>query len=93
VIDLQDALAAEKKNAAVLAAYIQKVAQANAEAEARHRNAQARVDALLEEIEEQKNNDKEYAEWSDAPLPNGVSERLRSTGTGRDSNSSNEDSN
>lgn len=93
VIDLQNALADEKKTSAELAEYIRRVAAANAEAEARHRDAQARVDVLLEEIQEQKKNDKDYSEWSDTSLPNGVAERLRSTGAGSNTNSSNEDSN
>jgi hypothetical protein len=93
VIDLENALAEEKKTSAELAEYIRRVAAANAEAEARHRDAQARVDVLLEEIQEQKKNDKTYSEWSDTSLPNGVSERLRSTGTRSDTRPGNEDSN
>jgi hypothetical protein len=93
VLDLEAALAEEKRTSAELMEYVRRTAAANAEAEARHRDAQARVDVLLEEIEEQKKNDKSYSEWSDTPLPNGVAERLRSTGAGSNSNTSNEDSN
>lgn len=92
VLDLQAALVDAEATADELADYILRTSKANAAAEARVADAQARVDVLLEEIQEQKKNDKDYSEWSDTPLPSGVANRLRKA-SGSPAHPGNEDSN
>ena len=93
VVDLQNALADEKVVNATLVALAIADAKISEAARARLRVANESLETLALEIQEQKKNDKEYAAWSDVPLPDGVAERLRRLHSGSNTNPSNEDSN
>lgn len=43
----------------------------------RKRDAEVNLELMLRAMEEQKNEDEDYREWSDTPLPDGVADRLR----------------
>jgi len=93
VIDLQNALAEERATATELRALATAAAEANESARAKLRESEAKVRDFKEDLRGQKNNDKEYAAWSDVPLPAGVADRLRKLSSGSNTNPSNEDSN
>jgi len=93
VIDLQDALAAERVTAAELHALAIATAEENAEARARLRDSESKVDSLLAAREEQERTDETYAAWNNTALPDGVADRLRSLRAGSNTNPDNEDSN
>jgi hypothetical protein len=77
LIALENALAAEKAAAADLRAKMDAVAAANQEAIARRNAAESTIASLRKQVEEQRENDETYREWSDTPLPDGVADRLR----------------
>lgn len=43
----------------------------------RRRDAEVNLELMVRAMEEQKENDEDYREWSDSPLPDGVADRLR----------------
>jgi len=84
---LEDALADEKRARAALRASLIAAATANQEAVARRNESESRLEELQTQMEEQKNEDPEYREWSDTTLPSGVADRLRqAAGSAADSN-------
>ena len=93
VIDLQNLLVAEQVVAAELRATATAAAQENAAAKERLQAANASLKTLALKMKEQKENDKEYAAWSDVPLPTGVAERLRQLHSGSNSHPGHEDGN
>ena len=77
VTALEDALAdANSANAALTASLIA-AAAVNQEALARRAAVETSLKTLQEQMENQKNEDPEYREWSDTTLPSGVADRLR----------------
>jgi len=84
VIDLQAALVEEQIARAELQKILGVTARENDLAKARARKAEARVTGLLTAMKEQKENDQEYAQWSDTPLPDGVADRVRELRIGSD---------
>lgn len=93
VLDLQDALAEERLISAELLRIALLAEDENALARARLRESNARLDTLSMQMREQERTDEDYAAWSNAPLPAGVADRLRTFRAGSDSDSSNKDSN
>lgn len=86
-----DALENELKNKDLAIAQLRDAAvasaQANAEAEARRQQDRSTIASLQAQMEEQKNEDPTYREWSDTDLPDGVADRLRqAAGSPPDSN-------
>lgn len=77
VEQLQLALADAKSARAELTARLLAVAAVEAQARARHQDAQTQVTALQNQIKEQRKNDETYRAWSDTTLPDGVGNRLR----------------
>lgn len=84
VIDLQDALAAERVTSQRMQDLARAAATANARAKSRLTFSQARVNLLLKEKKEQEKTDETYAAWSNTPLPSGVAGRLRNAQSGSD---------
>ena len=82
MIDLQDALVAERVTNAELVAKAKANAAVNEEARARLRDSESRVDNLLNQQKEQERNDEEYADWGDNTLPDGIASRLRGAQAG-----------
>ena len=82
VSQLQDALAAEKSARAELTVRLTAAAAANQAARDRHRNLEDQVSDLETQMENQRNADPEYKEWSDTSLPDGVADRLRNAQAG-----------
>lgn len=83
---LEDALAdAESANAALSASLIA-AAAVNQEALARRAAVEASLQTLQKQMEQQKNEDPAYREWSDAALPDGVVSRLRKAARGPSGN-------
>lgn len=74
---LEIALADERSANAALRASLVAAAAVNQEATERRREAESTIASLQEQMETQKNEDPTYREWSDAPLPDGVADRLR----------------
>lgn len=93
VLALQDALAAERATATRLATMMVAAAKESEQARARLRESKSKMDALSLARKEQEKTDETYATWSNAPLPDGVADRLRDLFTGRDENPSTDDSN
>lgn len=93
VLALQDALAAERATATRLATMMVAAAKESEQARARLRESRSKMDALSLARKEQEKTDETYATWSNAPLPNGVADRLRDLFTGRDADPSIDDSN
>lgn len=93
VIDLENALAAEKLTAADLRARAAADAVANEEARVRRKELESRVDSLSRQMAEQRKTDETYKAWADTPLPTGVGERLRNQAAGSNPDPSNEDGN
>ncbi len=89
VADLNRALAREKASHNDLLKMYMRVARENADALDRLRQAGSRVAELKDQIKEQEETDETYKKWSDADLPNGVGERLRSLQDPDDTNTSN----
>ena len=77
VIDLQNALAAERVTAGKLRAAALANAVANEQARARRAELESKVDSLSIQMAEQAKTDETYKAWADTPLPAGVGERLR----------------
>lgn len=82
VIDLQNALAAERATAMELRALATAAASENEAARQRIREAEDKTDALLAARKEQEKTDETYAAWSNTPLPAGVADRLRGLSPG-----------
>lgn len=93
VIDLENALAAEKLTAADLRAKAAADAVVNEEARVRRRELEARVNTLSSQMAKQRKNDETYKSWADTPLPAGVGERLRNQAAGGNSDPGDEDGN
>ena len=93
VIDLQNALAAERATVTRLQELATAAAAMNQEAIARRDEAELNSMALKKQMEDQRNADPEYKEWSDAPLPTGVAERLRNQAAGGNPGALRDDSN
>lgn len=93
VIDLENALAAERVVNAALVVEAEKTAAVNEEARARLRDSESKVNSLLNERKSQEKNDETYAEWSNTPLADGVAERMRNQRTGSDTNTVRENGN
>ena len=74
---LQSQLAAERAVNVQLVKLGVARAAVNAEAVARHRNAEATVSELKKQIAEQERTDENYAKWSSTLLPVGVANRLQ----------------
>jgi hypothetical protein len=85
LIDLQDALAAEKIAHAKVVAMALAAAEENEKARARQRELLSRNAALEKERAEQRKNDETYKAWADGPLPTGVGERMRRQAAGSNS--------
>jgi chromosome segregation ATPase len=81
VEQLQAALAAEKSASAQLRANLIAAAAVNQEARERRRELSSQLESLRGMMQDQRNNDETYREWSDSDLPDGVADRLRSQGT------------
>ena len=84
MLQLEDALAAEKSARAELTARLIAVAAVEAKARAYHLSLETKVIAFQNQIKAQREYDETYREWSDAALPDGVAGRLRSAGAGSD---------
>ena len=93
VIDLQDALAAERVTVMELQALADARAEANDVARARRKELESKVDSLSRQMAEQAKSDEAYKTWADRPLPAGVGERLRNQATGSDPSPVRENSN
>lgn len=81
---LEAALAAEKSARANLVANLIAAAAVNQQATERREALETQVSDLEAAMEEQRNVDPHYEEWSDTPLPDGVADRLRSAGSASD---------
>jgi hypothetical protein len=77
VIDLQNALAAERATAIELRALAVASAEASQQAIARRQAVELNFTALQTQMAEQAKTDETYKAWADTPLPAGVGERLR----------------
>lgn len=77
MIALEDALADERSANAALTASLVAAAAVNQEATARRVAAESNSIALRNQMENQRDVDPNYKEWSDTPLPDGVADRLR----------------
>jgi len=84
MLQLEAALVEERRTNAELVALAEVNALANVEALARRQELETSLTALAAEMEKQRNEDPEYKEWGDAPLPDGVAERMREQATGSD---------
>jgi hypothetical protein len=93
VLDLQEAVKKERQATAALVALVQRANAAEIDARARLRKSETRLTELNKSMKEQKENDKEYAQWSDTALPSGVASRLRQVRPGSNTHPSNEDGN
>lgn len=93
VLQLEAALAAEKSARATLAANLAAAAAANQEARDRHRDLEDQVGSLQTQMENQRESDPDYKEWSDTPLPAGVADRLRDAAAADNPSSVRDDSN
>lgn len=93
VIDLQDALAAERLISADLIRIAFLADEENALARARLKESESRVGSLLAAQEEQEKTDETYAAWSNTALPSGIADRLRSAQAGHDTGAVRDDSN
>ena len=93
VIQLQDALAAEKSARADLIARMAADAAVNQAAIERRRQLENQVSDLERAMAEQARTDNEYKEWSDAPLPSGVADRMRNAQAGGDPDTVRDNSN
>jgi len=82
VVDLQNALAAERATVTRLQELATAAAQENEDARNRRLALETQVTSLQKQMEDQRNADPEYKEWSDAPLPSGVAARLRNQAAG-----------
>jgi chromosome segregation ATPase len=77
VLQLEAALAAEKSARADLTAKLNAAALANQEARDRRRALEDQITSLETQMENQRETDPNYKEWSDTPLPDGVADRMR----------------
>ena len=75
--ELEQQLADKGAANAKLAEELDRANQENALALDRRRELETSLTALAAQIEEQRNNDESYREWSDTTLPGGVADRLR----------------
>ena len=82
VLQLEAALAAEKSARADLTAKLNAAALANQEARDRRRALEDQLTSLESQMENQRETDPDYKEWSDTALPDGVADRLRDAQTG-----------
>jgi hypothetical protein len=71
------ALAAEQVARVRLEEMVSAAARENAEAEARLKESESKMDSLLTAMKKQRTTDETYKEWSDTPLPAGVAERVQ----------------
>ena len=84
MLQLEEALAAEKAIRIELAEELKLADQENASARGRRRELETSLNALATEMRKQRNEDETYKKWSDTPLPDGVGDRLRNQATGGD---------
>lgn len=93
VIDLQDALAAERVTATELRALATAAAEENRLARVRRRDLESKVTSLETAMANQARTDNVYKKWASAPLPGGIAERLRNQATAGDTGAVRDDSN
>jgi len=93
VIDLQNALAAEKAAHAELSAKLIATAEENAESRERRAALERQVSDLKTAMAEQEKTDETYKEWAGTDLPDGVAERLRNQAAGGNPGALRDDSN
>lgn len=79
---LESALADEKRASAQLRASLIAAARVNQEAVERKNELSSQLESLRGMMEEQRNEDPTYREWSDTALPSGVADRLRQAAGG-----------